>query len=64
MAAKKKVTLYVPEDMLEETKAEALRQDRSISWIMQTAWRLAREEMHRYPGVDDLWNEIEERDAS
>ena len=64
MAAKKKVTLYVPEDMLEETKAEAIRQDRSISWIMQTAWRLAREEMSRYPGVDDLWTDLQERDAS
>ncbi len=65
MAAKKKVTLYVPEDMLQETKEEALRQDRSISWIFQTAWRLSRDEMRRYPGVDDLWSpEIEEREAS
>ena len=51
--------------MLQETKDEAMRQDRSISWIFQTAWRLAREEMRRYPGVDELWTaELEEREAS
>jgi len=54
MAAKKKVTLYFPEDMLEETKVEAERQDRSLSWIIQTAWKLAREQMRNYPGVDEL----------
>ncbi len=55
MAAKKKLTLYFPEDMLKETKQEAIRQDRSMSWILQTAWRLARDEMKRYPGVDEMW---------
>ncbi len=54
MAAKKKLTLYFPEDMLEETKAEAERQDRSISWIIQRAWMIAREQMQQYPGVNDF----------
>lgn len=57
MAAKKKLTLYFPEEMLEETKREAERQDRSLSWIIQTAWRIARQEMKRYPGVNDLLGE-------
>jgi uncharacterized small protein (TIGR04563 family) len=64
MAAKKKLTLYFPEDMLQETKEEALRQDRSLSWIIQTAWRIARDEMRGYPGVNELINETRRRQAS
>ena len=47
---KKKVTLYFSSVVLGETQQEAIRQDRSISWIMQAAWRLAREEVRRLPG--------------
>ncbi|MEL6177890.1 MAG: TIGR04563 family protein [Myxococcota bacterium] len=64
MAAKKKLTLYFPEDMLLETKEEALRQDRSLSWIIQTAWRIARDEMKSYPGVNELINDSKQRQAS
>ncbi len=63
MAAKKKLTLYFPEEMLKETKLEAMRQDRSISWIIQTAWRLARNEMKRYPGINELWGEEDEMEG-
>ena len=48
---KKKVTLYFSSGMLEETQREAIRQDRSISWIIQAAWRLARDEVRKQPGV-------------
>jgi uncharacterized small protein (TIGR04563 family) len=47
---KKKVTLYFSSGMLDETQREAIRQDRSISWIIQAAWRIAREEVQRLPG--------------
>ena len=47
---KKKVTLYFSAGMLDETQREAIRQDRSISWIIQAAWRHAREEVQRLPG--------------
>jgi uncharacterized small protein (TIGR04563 family) len=47
---KKKVTLYFSTNMLGETQKEAIRQDRSISWIIQAAWRLARDEIRRLPG--------------
>ena len=47
---KKKVTLYFSANMLGETQKEAIRQDRSISWIIQAAWRIAREEVRRLPG--------------
>jgi uncharacterized small protein (TIGR04563 family) len=49
-APKKKVTLYFSTGVLEETQREAIRQDRSISWIIQAAWRLARDEVRRLPG--------------
>ena len=47
---KKKVTLYFSANMLGETQTEAIRQDRSISWIIQAAWRIAREDIRRLPG--------------
>ena len=51
---KRKQSLYFPEDMLKEIKAEATRQDRSLSWIVQKAWKIARSEVSRYPAVNDL----------
>ena len=50
---KKKVTLYFSSGMLDETQQEAIRQDRSISWIIQAAWRIAREEVQRLPGYGE-----------
>jgi uncharacterized small protein (TIGR04563 family) len=51
---KKKVTLYFSSTMLEETQREAIRQDRSISWIIQAAWRMSRDEVRKLPGVAAL----------
>ena len=48
---KRKVTLYFNSGVLEETQREAIRQDRSISWIIQAAWRLSRDEVRRLPGA-------------
>jgi uncharacterized small protein (TIGR04563 family) len=50
-APKKKVTLYFTSGLLEETQREAIRQDRSISWIIQSAWRMARDEVRKLPGA-------------
>jgi uncharacterized small protein (TIGR04563 family) len=49
--AKRKVTLYFNAPMLAETQHEAIRQDRSISWIIQAAWREARDDVRRLPGA-------------
>jgi uncharacterized small protein (TIGR04563 family) len=49
VSQKRKVTLYFNAAMLADTQREALRQDRSISWIIQAAWRIARDEMKRMP---------------
>ena len=50
----RKQSLYFPEDMLEEIQREAHRQDRSLSWIVQQAWKLARAEMKKIPSVNDV----------
>lgn len=50
----KKQSLYFPEGMLEEITKEAGRQDRSMSWVIQQAWRLARGEVARLPSVNDV----------
>ena len=51
---KRKQSLYFPEDMLKEIQHEANRQDRSLSWIVQQAWRIAREEIKQFPSVNDV----------
>lgn len=50
----RKQSLYFPEDMLEEIQREATRQDRSLSWIVQQAWKVARSDIRRMPSVNDV----------
>ena len=50
---KRKQSLYFPEDMLHEITAEAARQDRSLSWIVQKAWKIARKDIMKYPSVNE-----------
>jgi uncharacterized small protein (TIGR04563 family) len=50
---KRKQSLYFPDSMLKEIQLEANRQDRSLSWIVQKAWQIARIEIARYPSVND-----------
>jgi len=50
----RKQSLYFPEDMLDEIQREAQRQDRSISWIVQQAWRVARGDIRKMPSVNDV----------
>jgi uncharacterized small protein (TIGR04563 family) len=51
---KRKQSLYFPEEMLREMQEEATRQDRSLSWIMQQAWKSARGQIAKMPGINDL----------
>lgn len=51
---KKKQSLYFPTDMLDEMTREAERQERPLSWIMQQAWKLSRDRIQTYPGVEEL----------
>ncbi len=51
---KQKQSLYFPEDMLREVMAESNRLDRSLSWTVQQAWRIARAEILKFPAADRL----------
>ena len=51
---KRKQSLYFPEEMLKEIQEEATRQDRSLSWIVQKAWKIARSEVCKYPSVNEI----------
>ena len=51
---KRKQSLYFPDDMLNEIMREAIRLDRSLSWIVQRSWRIAAEGVGKFPSVDDL----------
>jgi uncharacterized small protein (TIGR04563 family) len=48
---KQKQSLYFPEETLAEIMRESIRLDRSLSWTVQQAWRLAREEVKKFPSV-------------
>lgn len=50
----RKQSLYFPEDMLAEIQREATRQDRSLSWIVQHAWKVARADIRKMPSVNDV----------
>lgn len=51
---KRKQSLYFPETMLAEIKDEAARLDRSLSWVVQRAWKLARADIRKIPSVNDI----------
>jgi uncharacterized small protein (TIGR04563 family) len=50
---KRKQSLYFPEEMLTEIQQEASRLDRSLSWIVQQCWKLARKTMRTFPASND-----------
>ena len=60
---KRKQSLYFPQEMLGEIQAEAARQDRSLSWIVQKAWKIAREELRKFPAVNELHSDDDSDDV-
>ncbi len=50
---KRKQSLYFPEEMLKEIQDEAERLDRSLSWVVQRAWKVAKAELKKMPGVNE-----------
>lgn len=50
----RKQSLYFPEEMLSEIERESQRQDRSLSWIVQQAWKIARSDIKRMPSPNDV----------
>jgi uncharacterized small protein (TIGR04563 family) len=49
---KRKQSLYFPEATLEEIASEARRLDRSLSWVVQRAWKTARDDIKKMPSTD------------
>lgn len=50
---KRKQSLYFPEQMLVEMKEEATRLNRSLSWVVQRAWKVARRDVKKMPGTNE-----------
>jgi uncharacterized small protein (TIGR04563 family) len=50
---KRKQSLYFPADMFEEIRLEADRMGTSLSQVVQSAWRAAKERIQAMPGEDD-----------
>lgn len=50
---KRKQSLYFPAGVVEEAQAEAARLDRSLSWVFQRAWALAKEEIAALPSMSN-----------
>jgi uncharacterized small protein (TIGR04563 family) len=50
---KRKQSLYFPAETLDELRLEAARLDRSLSWIVQKAWQMARRQIAAVPSAND-----------
>ncbi len=51
----RKQSLYFPEEMLKEIEHEARRQDRSLSWIVQQSWKIARADLRKIPSPNEVF---------
>ena len=50
---KNKVSIYLPKEILDELKNEKERLDRSASWLIQRAWKVANKEIKKMPSIKD-----------
>jgi uncharacterized small protein (TIGR04563 family) len=50
---RRKQSLYFPERTLDELRFEASRLDRSLSWVVQKAWKVARKQVMAMPSAND-----------
>jgi uncharacterized small protein (TIGR04563 family) len=50
----RKQSLYFPEEMLQEIQQQAQRLDRSLSWVVQQAWRISKTDLHKIPSPNDM----------
>lgn len=49
----RKQSLYFQEGVTEQMKEEAVRLDRSLSWVVQRAWAIAKDRIAAMPAADD-----------
>ena len=50
---RRKQSLYFPQELLEELTAEAKRLDRSLSWVVGRALKIARAELKKMPSATE-----------
>jgi uncharacterized small protein (TIGR04563 family) len=50
----RKQSLYFPDEMLGEIQTQAQRLDRSLSWVVQQAWKIAKIELRKIPSPNDM----------
>lgn len=53
MTAKCKQSLFFPPEILADIRSESYRLDRSLSWVVQRAWRTARKKIMAMPSDSD-----------
>lgn len=53
----RKQSVYFPGEMLQSMKEEAARLDRSLSWVVQRAWKLAKADLAKLPSAGDTGGE-------
>ena len=51
MSDKRKQSIYLPGDVLLDLRSEANRTDRSLSWLIQQAWKMARANIADLPTI-------------
>jgi uncharacterized small protein (TIGR04563 family) len=50
----RKQSLYFPDEMLQEIQIQAQRLDRSLSWVVQQAWKISKTELRKIPSPNDM----------
>lgn len=50
----RKRSMYVSSETLEEIRDVAKRQGRSLSWVLQEAWRVAKEDIKKLPDAEQV----------
>ena len=50
----RKQSLYFPDEMLQEIQTQAQRLDRSLSWVVQQAWKISKTELRKIPSPNDM----------
>lgn len=48
---KNKISIYLPEEILQQLNEEKKRLDRSSSWLLQRAWKLSLEKIKEMPSI-------------
>jgi uncharacterized small protein (TIGR04563 family) len=54
---KNRVTIYLPNEILEEINKECERLDRNKSWLLRKAWEMSRQKFSNLPSIPKVDND-------